>query len=232
LKAAVKVKKPLLQPRHVRQRHEFAIKYQHWTEHDWFRVIFSDETKINRLGSDGRVWVWKKTGAALTEQHVKGTVKFGGGNLMIWGCMTAHGVGLMCRIDGKMDAALYKEILEDEFLGTVEYYGMEKDKIIFQQDNDPKHTSKTAREWFKNHGVELLDWPAQSPDLNPIEHLWSHLKRRLSTYATEPKGMHELWERVEAEWEKIPKEVCIDLIRSMPRRVAALLKAKGWYIKY
>jgi transposase len=56
LKAVVKKKKPLLFPRHIRQRLTFARKYQHWTEHDWFRVVFSDETKINRLGSDGRQW--------------------------------------------------------------------------------------------------------------------------------------------------------------------------------
>jgi len=227
LKAATKKKKPRLLPRHVRQRLDFATKYQHWTVEDWKRVIWSDETKINRLGSDGREWVWKKPGSMLTEQHVKGTVKFGGGSLMIWGCMTAQGVGYACRIDGNMNAELYTCILEDEFLQSLEYYGMEVDKVIFQQDNDPKHTSHTAQKWFKNNGVEVLDWPAQSPDLNPIEHLWQHLKQRLATYETDPISMHELWERVEAEWNRIPPQICIDLITSMPRRVAAVLKAKG-----
>jgi len=136
LKAATKKKKPRLLPRHVRQRLDFATKYQHWTVEDWKRVIWSDETKINRLGSDGREWVWKKPGSMLTEQHVKGTVKFGGGNIMIWGCMTAQGVGYACRIDGNMNAELYTRILEDEFLQSLEYYEMEVDKVIFQQDND------------------------------------------------------------------------------------------------
>ena len=87
----------------MKQCYEFALRHQHWTEEDWFRVVFSDETKINHLGSDGRVWVWKKSGRELTQQHVNGTVKFGGGSLMVWGCMTAHGVGYMCRIDGRMN---------------------------------------------------------------------------------------------------------------------------------
>ena len=228
----MKAKKPLLSKQHVKQHYEFAVKYQHWTEEDWFRVIFSDETKINHLGSDGRVWVWKKPGAGLTQQHVSGTVKFGGGSLMVWGCMTAHGVGYMCRIDGRMDGELYREIMEDHLFQTVDYYGMDRERFVFQQDNDPKHTSRVAQGWFMENQVEVLDWPAQSPDLNPIEHLWWHLKKRLGTYPQDPKSILELWERVEAEWEKIPKEVCLDLIKSMPRRVAAVLKAKGGYTKY
>jgi len=173
-----------------------------------------------------------RTDIQKSRQHVKGTVKFGGGSLMIWGCMTAQGVGYACRIDGNMNAELYTCILEDEFLQSLEYYGMEVDKVIFQQDNDPKHTSHTAQKWFKDNGVEVLDWPAQSPDLNPIEHLWQHLKQRLATYETDPISMHELWERVEAEWNRIPPQICIDLITSMSRRVAAFLKAKGGYTKY
>ena len=168
----------------------------------------------------------------LTQQHVSGTVKFGGGSLMVWGCMTAHGVGYMCRIDGRMDGELYREIMEDHLFQTVDYYGMDRERFVFWQDNDPKHTSRVAQGWFMENQVEVLDWPAQSPDLNPIEHLWWHLKKRLGTYPQDPKSILELWERVEAEWEKIPKEVCLDLIKSMPRRVAAVLKAKGGYTKY
>lgn len=78
----------------------------------------------------------------------------------------------------------------------------------------------------------MLDWPAQSPDLNPIEHLWAHLKKQLANHDEAPVGMNELWLRVEAEWDKIKKETCIDLIRSMPRRVAAVLKAKVKYTNY
>jgi hypothetical protein len=135
---------------------------------DWKRVVFSDETKINRLGLGGREWVWKKPNDVLTAQHVQRTVKFSGGSLMLWDCMTAQDVGYASRINGRMDAQLYAEILDDEFLKTLRDYELDVDEIVFQQDNDPKHPSRIARKWFEDNGIEVLEWPAQSPDLNPI----------------------------------------------------------------
>jgi len=114
MRAVAKVKKPLLKPHHKSARMDFAEKYLHWTVEDWKRVIWSDETKINRFGSDGRQWAWKKKGERLSERLVQPTVKFGGGSLMMWGCMSWKGVGYATRIEGRMDADLYVSILEDE----------------------------------------------------------------------------------------------------------------------
>src|SRR4051812_41847865 len=123
LRALVKKKKPKLSPRHMKQQMEFALLHQHWTEYDWNHVIWSDETKINCLGSDRCKWVWKRPGNGLSAHDVKGTVKFGGGNLMMWGCMTAQGVGYACHIDGHMDAETYTHILGNELLQTVKLSG-------------------------------------------------------------------------------------------------------------
>jgi transposase len=232
LKPRNKKKKPRLLARHIRQRRAFGKKYRHWTAEDWRRVVFSDETKVNLVGSGGCQVRWMRDGSALTEHDVQGTVKFGGGGLMMWGCITSQGVGHPCRIIGNMDAHLYTEILNNEFLQTLEYYGLEKEEIVFQQDNDSKHTSRPACQWFRDKRVEVLEWPSQSPDLNPIEHLWAHLKQRLAKAKPAPTNIDELWWRAQEEWMNIPKQTCINLIESMPGRIAAMLRAKGGYTKY
>jgi transposase len=232
MKAVVKKKRPFLKKQHRIARVDFALTHQHWTMEDWKKVVWSDETKINRLGSDGKKWVWKKKGEGLTDRTVQGTQKFGGGSLMMWGCMLWEGPGYATKIDGEMDGDLYINIMQDELAESLAYYNKQGGEVIFQQDNDPKHTCKKAKAYFQTQDYRVLQWPAQSPDLNPIEHLWSHLKKKLGEYEVPPKGIEELWERVQQEWEKIPAEVCQNLIESMPRRVAAVLKAKGGYTKY
>lgn len=184
------------------------------------------------MGSDGLKWTWRNPNYALQDHHIQGTYKHGGGSLMLWGCMTWNGTGQACKIDGTLDSTLYCEILSDNLLGTAEYYQMDRDFFVFQQDNDPKHTSRQAKEWFSHHNVTVMDWPPQSPDMNPIEHLWYALKQRLLAYEEPPKGIHDLWERIQDEWLKIPVETCQKLISSMPSRIQALLKAKGGYTKY
>ena len=83
---------------------------------DWKRVLWSDETKINRIGSDGHEYVWKRKGKKLTFREVQGTVKFGGGSLMVWGCIGWNGVGVLSEVEGRMDAEQYVAILEGELL--------------------------------------------------------------------------------------------------------------------
>jgi hypothetical protein len=231
-KAVTKKKKPLLNARHRKARLVFAQKYREWTVEDWKRVIWSDETKINRFGSDGRQWVWKQKGEGLIQREIKGTVKFGGGNIMVWGCMGWNGVGRLAEVEGKMNADQYVSILEDHMLPSLEESRISEEEIIFQQDNDPKHTSKKAKKWMEDNNITLLDWPAQSPDISPIEHQWFHLKRKLEEYPTAPKGVWEVWERVVEVWNNIPPEVCQNLITSMPRRLEAVIKAKGGHTKY
>ena len=100
MRAVVK-KKPLLKQRHRKERMDLALAHQYWTVEDWKKVVWSDEAKIKRLGSDGRKWVWKKAGEGLSDRLVEGTLKFGGGSLMVWGCMLWDGVGYACKIDGR-----------------------------------------------------------------------------------------------------------------------------------
>lgn len=231
--SVVKKKRPLLKKAHRQERLKFARYHENWTVEDFKRILWSDETKINRIGSDGRVYTWKKKGEPLSDRTTTPTVKHGGGNnLMVWGCMGWNGVGVLTEVQGIMDAQQYCEILNEGVVESFEKLEMAEGQRIFQQDNDPKHTSNKAAKWFEDNNIDVMVWPAQSPDINPIEHLWVHLKKTLKKYPTPPKGVHELWERVVEEWNQIPPEVCQNLIESMPRRIQAVISAKGGHTKY
>ena len=104
--------------------------------------------------------------------------------------------------------------------------GISENDIIFQQDNHPKHTSRRVQKWFEEQKIKLLDWPAQSPDLSPIEHTWNHLKSYLSGYESASTGVHQLWERVVEQWENIAEEQCQKWIESMPKRLKQLSRSK------
>ena len=127
----MKHKCPKLTSRHRREQLDFAISYQNWTLDDWKRVIWSDKTKINLMGSDGRSWAWKKKGEGLSDRLVIKTQKFDGGDLMMWGCMDWDDVGHACRIDGKMDADLYVKILEDELQLSLNDWGKTSAEVVF-----------------------------------------------------------------------------------------------------
>ena len=85
---------------------------------------------------------------------------------------------------------------------------------------------------MEENNTMLLDWPPQFPDLNPIEHLWQHIKMQLAKHEIPAKGVWEIWERVAEVWNNIEPEVCQNLIESMPRRVEAVIKARGGNTKY
>ncbi|KAG1276163.1 hypothetical protein G6F66_012607 [Rhizopus arrhizus] len=111
---------------------------------------------------------------------------------------------------------------------TVKYGGGRDGDFIFQQDNDPKHIAKITTTYLKEEAkYPVLPWPSQSPDLNPIEHMWRHLKLKLALYEQRARGVHELWERIKIEWETFDKDICCKYIDSMPARVQAVIKAKG-----
>ena len=232
LKGYVRRSKPFLSKRHMEKRLEWAKAHVNWTGGNWKSVLFSDESKFNIFGSDGREWCWRRSGEELDPRYTKKMVKHGGGSIMVWGCITATGPGRICRIEGTMDATLYTQILDDELLGTLGDLGIKKKDIYFQQDNDPKHTSRLASEWFSKKKLDKLDWPSQSPDMNIIEHVWDHLEHRVRTRTKLPSNVTELWDALVEEWHNIEDDYIVSLYESMPRRVQALLDAKGGHTKY
>jgi hypothetical protein len=227
LRAGRKIRKPAISQKNRKDRLAFAKSHRDWTVEDWKRVIFSDETKINRFGSDGRRWTWFRDEGNLDPRNVTQTLKGGGGSIMVWGCITKKGVGFMTEIEGIMDKGIYRNILEGELEDTIAWYDLNHQEVVFQQDNDPKHRAKSNLKYLEEQEYDVMLWPAQSPDLNPIENCWSYVKSKLYSYEKPASGLLMLWDRLQDEWEKIDQEYINNLYESMPKRMREVIRARG-----
>lgn len=222
-------KVPLLKKKHEQARIEFAQEHKSWPASKWRNILWSDESKIELFGSSGsRKYVRRPPNMEYNPRFTTKTVKHGGAKVMVWGSFSYGAVGPIYLIEGIMDQKVYVRILEEVMLPYATW-NMPL-KLIFQQDNDPKHTSTSAKEWFRVNGIELMRWPAQSPDLNPIENLWTDIKK--CVHQQKPTNSKDLWKLVKEAWEEIPIKRCQDLIDSMPRRCEAVLRNRGYTTKY
>ena len=132
---------------------QFAKKYLNWKKENWGLILWSDESKINLINSDGRSYVRRPKNTAFPPKYTKKTVKHGGGNILVWGCFSSIGVGPLFLIDGKMTADYYINILETTMLPYAEDHLPLKWR--FQQDIDPKHTAKKSLLGLKKISSEI-----------------------------------------------------------------------------
>ena len=156
-------------------------------------------------------------------------MKHGGGSIMLWGCFAGSATGKLQKIDGIMRKEHYVEILKQNLKLSAWTLKFGRN-WTFHQDNDPKRTSKVATKWFKDNRVKVMEWSPQSPDFNPIENLWTTLKRRVS--ARRPTNLSDLYQYCLEEWETIPRECCEKLIKDYPKLLLAVKQAKGNATKY
>uniref|UniRef100_A0A8C5Q9A8 Transposase n=1 Tax=Leptobrachium leishanense TaxID=445787 RepID=A0A8C5Q9A8_9ANUR len=220
---------PLLSPKNKKSRLEYAKSHVDKPQKFWDSVLWTDETKLELFGPMDQLYVWRRKNKAYEEKNTLPTVKHGGGSIMLWGCFASAGTGKLQRVQGTMNSLQYQEILDDNVMQSVTNLRLGR-RWTFQQDNDPKHTSKSTRAWLQIKGWNILEWPSQSSDLNPIENLWWDLKKAVAVRKS--KNVTELEAFAHDEWAKIPVDRCKTLVASYASRLKAVITVKGCCTKY
>ncbi len=218
---------PLLSAKNRKQRLQYVQAHQNWTIEDWKNVAWSDESRFLLRHSDGRVRIFHKEHESMDPSCLVSMVRAGGG-VMVWGIFSWHTLGVLVPIEHGLNATAYLRFVADHvhpFMTTV----YPSSDGYFQQDNAPCHKAQIISDWFLEHDNEftLLKWPPQSPDLNPIEHLWDVVEQEIRIMDVLPTNLLQLRDAIMSIWTKISEECFQNLFESMPQSIKAVLKANG-----
>jgi hypothetical protein len=233
-------KRPYLTRVHAQQRRRWCLLRKNLLPDEWVDIIFSDECSVERGAGERRPWVFRTPSQKWDKDMIVTYKKGKDISIMIWGAIWIGGRSDVVIMERDPTAerngytsASYMEVLEDQ-MPRCWQPGM-----TFMQDNARIHTSRAVRSWFEDQGIPLLDWPPYSPDLNPIEICWAWMKEWITDHYPELSGMgvsdeayEALCEAIEQAWAALDQNKIDNLIRSMPRRCKAVLKAHGWQTKY
>lgn len=239
-------KLPLLTDAHKERRVTFARSHQHWTADDWSNVLFTDESpfKVYYVPNPQNDTVW---GSQEDNVPPAAQMKFSP-SVMVWGGMTARGLTTLHFIPNgtRLNSEYYvSNILEklvkpafdrnsDDGNVTQRKLFADNDYGVFQQDGARCHTSAVTTKWLNDNipsYIKPKDWPPNSPDLSPIENLWSILS--LSVYKDpEPKNVAQLKRRLQRAWKSVKADTLLTMIQSMPERVRAVIAEKGNTVRY
>lgn len=218
--------KPGLSEDTIRKRLSFAEGYNAM---DWSQVLFSDEKIFWGEGFCGRAFVRRPVGAALDPQYVR-TKKAHPVKVNVWACFAESGQGYIHIFNENLDANLQKQILVDNLFQSAGKLMDPAKEWFFLHDNDKKFKSKVVQEWLESKSVRCIDFPPYSPDLNPIENLWAVLACEVEK--THCPTVEALQDCVAEVWANACKPLMAELVASMPRRIAAVLVAKGKHTDY
>lgn len=218
---------PPLSQLHIKRRLNWARIRHAWTPGNWGCVVFSDEKRFNLDGPDGFHYYWHDL---RKEEKCLSRRQNCGGSVMIWGCFSEMGIGSLAFTTSRINAVKYMDILRSHLLPFI--HEKHPGSWTFQQDNAPVHTAKRTKEWLNSKNITVMDWPARSPDLNPIENMWGILARAVYRDCRQFETIESLKQCISTEWSKIDQQTCYNLSRSMTDRCAKVLEAQGKKIDY
>ena len=215
---------PLLTLTHRRARLQFAQNHINWTVRQWRNVYFSDESRFCLYGNDSRVRTWRRRNERYNRRCVMPVRAHNGGSVMVWGCISVRSrTDLVILPPPAMTSARYvSDILRPHILPLRQIHR----NFVFMQDNARPHTANVTRRFFEEHNIALLPHPANSPDLNPIEHIWDEIGRRLRRREEQPYNLNQLGEALRQIWREIPQSA-IERCINMRERLQAVINQRG-----
>lgn len=223
------VRKPFLNQKQRKRRMEWARYKRHWDAARWAHVVFSDESIFHAFSQNSSHQIRrfdKERFSPLTTKKVQAHKS----KVHVWGCFSRFGVGILKRIRGNINSKVYQDLLVNDIDLICKCLVFPLQHFIFQHDNAPAHRSVSTLSFLTERNINILEWPANSPDANPIENLWHLIKSKINTLG--PLTSEQMWTEIQNAWYNIPGHVCRALVDSMPRRVTAMLKMKGYPTKY
>lgn len=216
---------------HKRDRLEWSRQHLDWTQDQWSKVLFSDESRFSLQPDSRRVLIWREPGTRYHPSNIFERDHYGGGGLLVWGGIMLNGrTDLHVFESGSVTGRRYAdEILEPcvrLFRGAV---GPE---FIFMDDNARPHRAHLVDDFLESEDIRRMEWPARSPDLNPIEHVWDALGRRVGERQPPPRNLQELKMALLEEWVLLPDNLILNLVQSMNRRCMACRSVRGNHTPY
>ncbi|GFW01144.1 transposable element Tcb2 transposase [Trichonephila clavipes] len=220
-----------LTPAHRRRRTLWCREHRNWRDNEWGRVLFTDESRFSLSSDYHRILIWRERGSHNHPSNIIERDRYGGRGVLVWG-----GIMLGSRTDLHIfDSGLVNETryCNEILLPYVRLFrGAMSLQFLFMDDNAPCHRTVAAEQLLESEDIERMDWPARSPDLNPIEHVWDFLGRRLAARTLPLVTIRELRLALQDEWAAMPQQLIDILIPSMGRRCETCLAVRGDHIPY
>lgn len=213
-------KVPYLTKIHMKNRKKWCISMMKLTPDFWDRVVWTDETMVCLLNAYGPAKAWTTKELKYTGINPRPRSQGGGPKVMFWGCFLSSGTGLFIPIRGIMNSVSYVELLKNHVIPWMHKKERELHvKLVLQQDNAPCHRSAMVREFLAANNIEVLEWPSKSPDLNPIENMWSYLKDAIGRTFPIVTNLNELKTLAQRIWTQITPQYCASLVESFKHRM-------------
>ena len=223
------VDRPSLTKAHMAKRLLWCEEHKDWGYDMWSTVIFSDESNFKMLNRKVRPVVKRFPYEKFRQNMICKKKQGGGGSIGIWGCITIMGTGTCDIYTGRINSERYIDVLENNLVPSVLLIVPEGNDWTFQQDNASAHKSKKIMKYLRENNIDTMEWPANSPDLNPIETLWKTLDCMIAK--DPPCTMAELEQNLSTYWNKITTRECINCIESLPERIEKCIKARGGHFE-